>query len=193
MKALLILLASSALFAQETLTEQRPFQTKLGTEAVDFLGGILYGHGNGRAQTASGAKLRAGLNRFLSLYGDFGYTRILSEDRNFPTTAKVRGSLMDFGGGIEAHYSGFRVQPYGLVGAGSVRSSGKATVFGETATVSDYRFAYSLGGGVRIFATRHIGFSVEAKTMGLPSLDGRLDRYSLGIFYQQRRGKSEIW
>src|SRR4051812_22204061 len=118
MRPLLIVLCAP-LFAQN-------FQSKLGTEAVDFQGGMLYGSGSGRAYTAVATKLRGGLTPIFSLYGEFGYSRVFREDLNFPPpTLRLRGSLMDITGGGELHFPRGRFQPFGLAGIGTVRDSGK--------------------------------------------------------------------
>jgi opacity protein-like surface antigen len=62
---------------------------------------------------------------------------------------------MDIGGG-ELHLSGARVQPYILAGIGTVRLSAKVAIAYLKATETTYHFSSSLGGGVRVFATRNV-------------------------------------
>ncbi len=186
MRALALLLAAPLLFGQDG-----KYETHLGTETLELLGGIAVRHGDGRADQAMGTRLSGGLNRWLSLYGEFGYSRIISEETHIRVKQELRGSLMDFGGGVELHLSGSRIQHYILGGIGSARISAKASIGSATATASEYHFASPIGGGVRIFASRNIGFSAEARTVwingggGLPS-GGRFERYALGVFYQGR-------
>ena len=183
------LLAAPALFAQG-------YETKLGTETVEMLGGVIYRNGDGRADAAMGTRLLSGLNRWVSLYGEYSYTRLISEEFHADplqgicrcgVKEEVRDSIMDFGGGGELHLSGYRIQPYLVAGIGSVRISAKAAVGAFKATVSEYHFGSSFGGGVRLFATRNVGFSAEAKTVTIHDGGrlGRFERYALGVFYQQ--------
>ena len=184
MKALLVLLTIPVLCAQET---------RLGSETAEVLGGVIYKHGDGRAETAVGGRILGGINRYLSAYGEYAFSRVISETTYTPRENKVRASYMDFGGGGELHWSGHRLQPYALGGVGSVRISAKAIVGPAEATVSNYHFASSAGGGLRIFATRGVGFLVEAKSVHIPSISGRFERYAVGMFYQRQREKSEPW
>jgi hypothetical protein len=183
MRALIALLAAPLLFGQEG-----KYQTKLGTETIEALGGVIYRHGDGRADQAMGVRLLGGLNRWMSLYGEFGYTRVISETIYQPVKIEAQGSLMDIGGGGELHLSGARVQPYILAGIGTVRISGKVAVAFLKATESEYRFASSVGGGVRIFAMPNVGFSAEVKTVTINE-GRRFERYALGVFYQRRQPK----
>src|SRR5262245_38932250 len=75
MKApLIIILATPLLLAQEG-----NYQTKLGTGTLEFLGGAIRTSGNGHAYTAYATRLSAGLNRWVSAYGEFAYSRLISD------------------------------------------------------------------------------------------------------------------
>ncbi len=93
---------------------------------------------------------------------------------------------MQMGGGVQLHYSRYRVQPYVSAGIGSVRDSVKFTAPSTRVVDSSYQFAYDLGGGVRIFATKHFGFSAEARTVrGTGSTAQLFNQFSLSAFFQQ--------
>ena len=77
MKVLLILFAAPALFAQG-LTTNPQYETKLGTETVEFQGGVMYRHGDHETEKMFGARVLGGLNRFLSGYGEYAYSRSLT-------------------------------------------------------------------------------------------------------------------
>jgi hypothetical protein len=183
MRSLIALLAAPLLFGQDGR-----FTTTLGTEAVDLQGGVLYRHGDGHADQAVSTRLRGGLNRWMSLYGEFGYSRLIAETIYQPVKIEAKGSIMDIIGGGELHWSGARVQPYLMGGIGTGRISGKSAIGPYKATVSNYHFASNLGAGMRIFAVRNAGFSVEVKTITIQDT-GRYERYALGIFYQGRMGR----
>ena len=180
-----LLLTTPLLFSQEG-----KYETKLGTETLEMLGGVAYRHGDGRADQAMGTRLASGLNRWMSLYGEFGYSRLIAETIYQPVKAEAKGSIMDIGGGGELHLSGSRVQPFIQAGIGTVRVSAKVAVAYLKETESSYRFSSQLGGGVRIFATRNVGFSAEMKTFTINE-GGRFERYALGIFYQH--GPRPLW
>src|SRR2546422_634585 len=94
------------------------FETRLGTEAGDFFGGVQYRHPHGNTDPVYGGKVRFGLCQFASLFGEYSYSRIYSQTTYISEKQQDRLSLMDMGGGIELHYSGPRLQPYLLVGLG---------------------------------------------------------------------------
>lgn len=187
-QTLLVFLALLPLCGQEG-----PYDTKLGTGTLELMGGVAYRNGDGRADQAFATRLSGSLNRFLALYGEYGYTRIISEETHTNVKSEARGSIMDYGGGVELHLSGYRVQPFVTAGIGQARISAKAAIGAFKATESEYHFASSFGGGLRFFFIPHIGISVEAKTVGINqggslATNGRFERYALGLFYQGKAG-----
>jgi hypothetical protein len=178
-KAFLVLLVGSALsFGQS-------FETHLLTETVEAGGGISYsGSYHGGTNSEFQTKLLSGLNRYLSLFGEYSYSQTAAQTFYPGPVVGVRQSNMEMGGGVEVHYSGYRVQPYLLTGLASVRGSTKYFQGAAELVGSYYQFAYDLGGGVRIFATNHFGFSAEAKTVR--GTGGMLfNQFSLNAFFQQ--------
>src|SRR6185295_7093557 len=105
LKSLLILLAPAMLLAQG-------FETRLGTQTAEFLGGVQYQHGGGATNPAYAGKIVAGLSRFTSLYGEYSYSRLYSATSYIGPPIQARASLSDIGGGAEVHLSGGRIQPY---------------------------------------------------------------------------------
>jgi len=160
------------------------FESKLGTETAEFLGGVQYQHGDGPTDPVYAGKIVGGLNRFLSYYGEYSYSRLYTDEVYPGPSIRVRGSLSDFGGGLEAHYGRHRVQPYVLAGIGSVRDSVKVSIGADKSVSSSYHFGYSLGAGARFFVVRNFGFLVEAKTVDAIDIR-RFDRYALGVFYRK--------
>ena len=85
LRALMALLATPLLFGQEG-----KYQTKFGTETLEMLGGVAYRHGGGPADQAMGTRLTGGLNRWMSLYGEFGYSRLIAETTYQPVKIEAR-------------------------------------------------------------------------------------------------------
>jgi len=185
MRPIITLIAVPIMFAQS-------YETSLGTQTAEIMGGVVYRNVDGGVYNAVGTRILGGLNRWVSLYGEYSYSRLLSETFyadplqgvcRCSVEERYRGSIMDFEGGGKLHLSGHRLQPYLLGGVGSVRISAKAVIGAFKETASDYRFASSVGGGVHIFATRNFGFSAEAKTVAVHD-SSRFERYTVGLFYQ---------
>jgi hypothetical protein len=176
-KALLVALTLPALFAQD-------YKTTLGTGTGEFIGGVQHVHSGG-TDPVIGGKLLAGLSRWLSLYGEYSYSRVRSQDFYTSNTIALRTSLMDMGGGVEVHWSGGRLQPYLLGGIGSARDSSTLSVGAAHLTRSAYHLTGSVGGGVRMFVTRRAGFLAEVKSVNGDGFG--FERYAFGVFYQQPR------
>ncbi len=180
-KTLLIFLTSAVTgFGQQ-------FETRLLTETVEAGGGIQYfGSYHGGTNSEFQTKLLSGMNRYVSLFGEYSYSQVGAQTIYPGPVEGVRQSFMEMGGGVQVHYSGYRVQPYLLVGLASVRDSRKVFIGAAEAVGSNYQFAYDLGGGVRLFATKHFGFSAEAKTVRGTGGAGQLfNQFSLSAFFQQ--------
>jgi hypothetical protein len=181
LRTVLILLAPALVAAQN-------FETKLGTETAEFVGGIQHQHDSGPTDPVYAGKLLAGLSHCVSLYGEYSYSRLRSSTLYPGPTILARTSLSDIGGGVEFHKSGSRIQPYALAGVGTVRDSSKLDIGGDSRVSSVFHFAYSLGAGARLFVSRHFGFLAEVKTVD-PMDAPRFERYGVGVFWQQQHAK----
>jgi hypothetical protein len=169
----LLLLAS-------TLAADDRFENRLGSQAVDFIGGVQ--HTNLGTDPVAGLKIRGGLARHLSGYGEFTYSWLrndvfLAGGNN----GQVRASLMDFNGGLEVHASGWRLQPFAYAGIGAVRPGASLEVLGQKVEDAENKFAGSFGGGVRLWVNQYWGFSAEVKTIKPIDIDW-IQRYAAGVF-----------
>lgn len=172
MKMLILAAIAATAFGQE-------FGTQRGTEVAEVLGGITYGHGNGRTYPTYTARIRGGFNRYLSGHFDYNYTRLVDE----VGPPQARGSISFFMPGVQVHAGLGRVEPYLLAGFGSQRTTIAAEYLGASARVDQNRFAQAIGGGVRLYPARHLGFSLEYRALHTNGL-GWISQASVGVFAQ---------
>ena len=168
------------LFVSVALAADEQFTTRLGSQAIDVIGGVQ--HTGGGTDPVGGLKIRGGLSRYLSGYGEFTYSRTRNDVFLFRgNNGELQASLIDLNAGLEAHASGLRLAPYGFSGIGLVRAGSSAEVLGQKAESSVNKVAGSFGGGVRFFVNRHWGFSAEVKAVKPMDIKW-IQRYAAGIF-----------
>jgi hypothetical protein len=178
---LCLFLLASALHAQDR------YETRLGSQAVDILGGVQ--HTNSGTDPVAGLKIRGGLARHLSGYGEFTYSWLRNDVFPFRgNNGQLRASLMDFNGGLELHASGWRLQPFAYAGIGAVRVGSSVEVLGQKAEDAVNKFAGSFGGGLRLHVNDYWGFSAEVKTMKPLDIDW-IQRYAAGVFITWPRAR----
>lgn len=170
---------SLCLFVSVALADER-FATRLGSQAVDVIGGVQ--HTGAGTDPVGGMKIRGGLGRFVSGYGEFAYSRTRNDVLLFRgNNGELQSSLIDLNGGLELHGSGLRLAPFAFSGIGLVRAGSSAELLGQKSEGAVNKLAGSFGGGLRFFVNRHWGFSAEAKAMKPMDLKW-IQRYAVGIF-----------
>jgi hypothetical protein len=163
------------------------FENRLGSQAFDFIGGLQ--HTNLGTDPVAGLKIRGGLARHLSGYGEFTYSWLRNDVFPFAgNNGQFRASLMDFNGGLEVHASGWRLQPFAYAGLGAVRTGISAEAVGRRVEDAENKFAGSFGGGVRMWVNPHFGFSAEVKTIKPLDIDW-IQRYAVGVFINFPRAR----
>ena len=164
-----------------TLAADDRFENRLGSQAIDLIGGLQ--HTNLGTDPVAGLKIRGGLARHFSAYGEFTYSWLRNDVVNLGgNNGQLRASLMDFNGGLEVHASGWRLQPFAYAGLGAVRSGASFELVGQKIEAAENKFAGSFGGGVRMWVNPYWGFSAEVKTVKPLDIDW-IQRYAAGVFF----------
>jgi opacity protein-like surface antigen len=96
------------------------------------------------------------LGPIVGIEGEFTY-----EDQFFGDRENESSSVMTFMGNflLAPRFGAF--QPYGLAGLGIIRTSAEGRVGGESE--SDNDFGWSVGGGLNVYFSRHIGLKGEVR------------------------------
>jgi hypothetical protein len=124
---------------------------QLGSVEVEGVGGVMYIR-HGGVQPTFGGGLSVGLNKYVGLFGQGGYTPLNDTYCLYTSCATVAAHLVNVTGGLEVMSALYRrVVPFGRFGGGYMRGS----TYGSSAGAG----VLSFGGGVRTYVTKHFGLT----------------------------------
>jgi hypothetical protein len=185
---LVVLFASFVVSA--LAADKEGYGSQLGT-VVGFGGaGLTYSSGMTGVHPGFGGGFEIGLHRYLGVFGEGGYNRMLNEKVTGCYLASclsvnAKASLVHAAGGIEVIGSNHsRVVPFGKFGMGYGHASGSVMGFGA----SNGAPAIAFGGGVRAYINTHFGF--QAQVLGLHYVGnhggGTTGVSTFGVFAQSK-------
>jgi hypothetical protein len=152
---------------------KQQYDSKLGTITIQTDGGVFID--KNFVQAAHPAALmmtNIAFNKYVSAFGEVGYTRIAKASGNIDgVNVSENAYVLDYGwGGRFIIPTGTRVVPYAVVGLDRAYTHVSVSATGVGAAgVGEWAWDLNFGGGVNVFVTRNIGFNFDCRIYRLLS------------------------